>query len=127
MASGWASKASRSPAFGKGRPQLQVLKLLLFGGNRPANQKIPHSALSYTGKNSLYLLFANLDSDFPVVIGSYYEDRYMGARKLGSVKAGRKDLWTTLNRKLEGQSKEEIIFNGAYVGDLRYNISKGGE
>jgi hypothetical protein len=35
----------------KGRPPLQVLKLLLFGGNRPANHKIPHRALSYTAKN----------------------------------------------------------------------------
>jgi hypothetical protein len=40
---------------GKGRPQLQFLKLFLFGGNRLANQKIPHSALSYTGKNKLGL------------------------------------------------------------------------
>jgi hypothetical protein len=38
---------------GKGRPQLQVLKLLLFGGNRLANHKIPHCTLSYTGKNEL--------------------------------------------------------------------------
>ena len=32
---------------GKGCPQLQVLKLLLFGGNCPTNQKILHNALSY--------------------------------------------------------------------------------
>ena len=38
---------------GKGRPQLQILKLLLFGGNRAANKKILHSAPSYTGKNKL--------------------------------------------------------------------------
>src|SRR5262249_3983756 len=39
---------------GKRRPPLQVFKLLLFGGKRLANQKIPHSALSYTGKNKLW-------------------------------------------------------------------------
>jgi len=95
-------------------------------GNRLLNAWGGQSEQLY-GNITLYLLFANLDSVFPVEIQSYHEDQFMGTTKLGTVKPGRSELWKTFSRTLQGLWREQVIFNGTYVGDLRYNISKVGE
>ena len=51
----------------------------------------------------------------------------MGSTNLGLLKAGQKDLWHNLSRTKPGAWKEEVIFNGTYAGDLRYNVSNIGE
>jgi hypothetical protein len=79
------------------------------------------------GTVTLYLLFANIDMDYSVRIESYYGGQYMGARDLGTIKAGQSEMWQTLQRTNLGEWRERIIFNGTYVSDLRYTIAKGGE
>lgn len=81
------------------------------------------------GNVVLYLAFADSGTqmDYSVKIESYYKGQHMGTTDLGTVKAGQKALWFTLVRTQQGPWKEEIVFNGTYVGDLRYNISKVGE
>ncbi len=63
-------------SIGKGRPQLQVLKLLLFAGNRPANKKILHIALSYTGKNKLGLSMGQGKQWLPSRMGAGQKSGY---------------------------------------------------
>jgi len=60
-------------------------------------------------------------------IESYQGDNFAGARDLGVVNPGRQEIWEILPRTVPGEWRERIIFNGTYVGDLRYTISKGGE
>ena len=79
------------------------------------------------GTVTLYLLFANIDMDYSVRIESYHGDQFMGARDLGAIKAGQSEIWQTLQRTVLGEWRERVIFNGTYVGDLRYTIAKGGE
>lgn len=81
------------------------------------------------GNIVLYLAFADSETqmDSSLQIKSYYKGQYLGTTDLGTVKAGQKALWHTLARTQQGPWKEEVVFNGTYVGDLRYNISKGGE
>ena len=79
------------------------------------------------GNVILYLAFANVQRPHSVRIDSYYENRLMGTTNLGSVRAGQKELWHMLPRTREGAWRESVIFNGTYVGDLRYTISKTGE
>ena len=79
------------------------------------------------GEIVLYLLFANIDNSYSVRIESYQGEKFMGAKDMGTVNSGRQEIWDTLPRTVPGEWRERIIFNGTYVGDLRYTISKGGE
>ncbi len=79
------------------------------------------------GNVVLYLAFANVNSNESIKIDSYFNDQFMGTTDLGTVTAGQKELWHNLQRTQEGAWRERIIFNGTYVGDLRYMISKAGE
>ena len=75
----------------------------------------------------LYLAFAHVTSNHPIRIDSYYKEQFMGTTNLGSVHSGQKEKWFTLRRTQEGPWRETVVFNGTYVGDLRYTISKMGE
>ena len=79
------------------------------------------------GNIALYLLFANIDNTYSLRIESFQGDNFAGARDLGAVNPGRQEIWEILPRTVTGEWRERIIFNGTYVGDLRYTISKGGE
>jgi hypothetical protein len=100
------------------------------GSNRNGNQLTN----AWGGKSGqlfgnivLYLLFANVDNTYSVGIESYQGDNFVGAKDLGTVNSGRQEIWETLQRTVPGEWRERIIFNGTYVGDLRYTISKVGE
>ncbi len=75
----------------------------------------------------LYLSFAHVDRPYPVRIESYQGDSFLEAKDLGSVDPGHPEIWATLARNSTGEWRERVIFNGTYVGDLRYTIAKGGE
>ena len=76
------------------------------------------------GNVTLYLLFADIDREYSLKINSYQGDTFVGSTDLGTVKTGQTELWQTLQRTTTGEWREQIIFNGTYVGDLRYTISK---
>ena len=79
------------------------------------------------GNVMLYLAFAHVQRDYSIRIDSYHRNRFMGTTNLGTVRAGQKELWTPLSRTQEGPWRERVVFNGTYVGDLRYTISRIGE
>lgn len=79
------------------------------------------------GTVTLYLLFANVDRDYSLRLDSYQGDTFIGTRDMGPVRSGQSELWWTLQRDVPGEWRERIIFNGTYVGDLRYRIAKGGD
>lgn len=95
-------------------------------GNRLINPWGGKSGHLY-GNVVLYLAFAHVQSDYSIQIDSYHQGRFMGTTNLGTVHAGQKELWYTLGRNREGAWRERVVFNGTYVGDLRYTISRIGE
>jgi hypothetical protein len=95
-------------------------------GNRLLNAWGGKSGHLY-GNVVLYLAFAHVQTDYSIQIDSYYQDQFMGTTNLGTVRAGQKELWYSLPRTREGSWRESVVFNGTYVGDLRYTISRIGE
>ncbi len=95
-------------------------------GNRLINAWGGKSGHLY-GNVVLYLAFAHIRSDYSIQIDSYFQNRFMGTTNLGIVRTGQKELWHSLPRTQEGEWRESVVFNGTYVGDLRYTISKIGE
>jgi hypothetical protein len=81
------------------------------------------------GNVVLYLAFADSETqmDYPLNIVSYYKGQHMGTTDLGRVKAGQKAFWHNLTRTQQGPWKEVVVFNGTYLGEIRYNISRVGE
>jgi len=76
------------------------------------------------GEVTLVLVFANVDRSYTVQIESYFGEQSVGTTNLPAIQAGQTELWTTLQRTAKGSWRERVIFNGTYVGDLRYQISK---
>ncbi|TCI02260.1 hypothetical protein EZV61_15125 [Corallincola luteus] len=97
-------------------------------GDRLLNAWGGKSGLLY-GNIVMHLAFAESDTglDLPVQLISYYKGQKMGVTDLGILKANQKTMWRTLSRTQLGRWKEEIIYNGTYVGEIRYNISNIGE
>ncbi|MBU0943533.1 MAG: hypothetical protein KJ804_02620 [Proteobacteria bacterium] len=95
-------------------------------GNRLLNPWGGKSGQLY-GNVALYLAFAHVQMNYSVRIDSYYQDQFISSTDLGTVRAGQKELWYSLPRTQEGSWRESVIFNGTYVGDLRYMISRIGE
>jgi hypothetical protein len=79
------------------------------------------------GNVTLYLLFANMDAAYSVKIESFQGGHSTGVTDLGTTVAGQNEMWVPLSRTIQGECRERIIFNGTYVGDIRYTISKTGE
>jgi hypothetical protein len=80
------------------------------------------------GAVTLYLLFANVDRPYQVSIESFQGGHSTGTTNLGMVQKGQRELWVPLVRTTLGECRERVIFNGTYVGDIRYTVSKpGGE
>lgn len=76
------------------------------------------------GDVTLVLAFANIDRPYSVQIESYFGDQRVGTTTLPTIQPGQTELWTTLRRTEKGPWRERVIFNGTYVGDLRYQISR---
>ena len=76
------------------------------------------------GDVALVLVFADVDRSYPVQIESYFGDQRVGTTTLPAIQRGQTELWTTLHRTDKGSWRERVIFNGTYVGDLRYQISR---
>jgi hypothetical protein len=79
------------------------------------------------GNVTLYLLFADIDRAYSVKIESFQGGVSTGVTDLGSTQAGQNEMWVPVSRTVQGECRERIIFNGTYVGDIRYTISKSGE
>jgi len=79
------------------------------------------------GNVVLYLGFAHIQTDYSIKIDSYFQDRFMGTTNLGTIQAGQKEMWYSLPRTREGEWRESVVFNGTYVGELRYTVSQIGE
>jgi hypothetical protein len=80
------------------------------------------------GNVMLYLLFANVDRPYQVSIESFQGGHSTGTTNLGTLQTGQRELWVPLARTTLGECRERVIFNGTYVGDIRYTVSKpGGE
>jgi hypothetical protein len=102
-------------AVGSGRTGEQLLNP--FGGK---------SGQLY-GNVILYIAFANVEMDCKLQIESYSGTQSRGVTDLGFVKPGQTTVWHTLTRYEQGPWRERIIFNGTYVGDIRYRVAKMGE
>jgi hypothetical protein len=79
------------------------------------------------GNVTLYLLFANIDAAYSVKIESFQGGTSTGTTDLGTTQKGQNQMWVTLTRTIQGECRERVIFNGTYVGDIRYTIAKSGE
>ena len=79
------------------------------------------------GNVTLYLLFANIDAAYSVKIESFQGGHSTGTTDLGTTQPGQNEMWVALPRTVPGECRERVIFNGTYVGDIRYTISKSGE
>jgi hypothetical protein len=79
------------------------------------------------GNVTFYLLFVNIDAAYSVRIESFQGGQSTGTTDLGTTRAGQNEMWVTLPRTIPGECRERIIFNGTYVGDVRYTIAKSGE
>lgn len=78
------------------------------------------------GTVMLYLSFANVDRPYQVSIESFQGGHSTGTTNLGTLQTGQREIWVPLARTTLGECRERVIFNGTYVGDIRYTVSKGG-
>lgn len=107
-----------------GGPQFASFVGGAVGSGRSGSQLLNAWGEFLYGEVTLVLVFANVDRSYPVQIESYLGDQRIDTTNLPAIQAGQTELWTVLQRTAKGSWRERVIFNGTYVGDLRYQISR---